>query len=477
MRKATDKPNIILINCDDLGYGDLSCYGSRLNNTPTIDYLATNGIMLTDFYMPAPVCSPSRAGMLTGCYPRRISMDVYGEDKRIVLFPGDPEGLHQSEITIADILKRNGYVTKLVGKWHLGDQPPFLPTRHGFDEFYGLPYSNDMGMIIQYPAYPPLPLMCQEEVIEQQPDQATLTERYVEECVKFIRKYKSEPFFLYLAHMYVHIPLFVPEHFLINSQNGQYGAAVEYIDWATSVIIYELRKAGIENNTILIFTSDNGSTGKKGGSNFPLRGGKGTTWEGGMRVPCIFYWPGVIPAGNKYSGVVTGMDFLPTICALTGSKVPDDRKIDGHDISCILKGELKTRSPYKAFFYYKKDMLEAVRSEKWKLNLCTEELFDLEKNPEETVDVSKGNSLIVSELLKLADTIREDIGDALQNAEGANRRPCGYVENPKTLTYYEKDYPYIVAMYDINGSPRPRSEMYAQPPEKFNKSIIGPQKY
>ena len=243
MREPHDRPNIILVNCDDLGYGDLGCYGSPVNRTPALDRLAGEGLLFTDFYMAAPVCSPSRAAMLTGCYPRRIGMDAYGPERKPVLFPGDAEGLNPDEVTIATLLRRQGYATKLVGKWHVGDQSEFLPTRHGFDEFYGLPYSNDMGMQIQWPGYPPLPLMEDEAIVQQQPDQATLTERYVEQSVRFLRANRDRPFFLYLAHMYVHVPLFVPEHFLLSSRNGQYGAAVECIDWAMGALLHETTAA------------------------------------------------------------------------------------------------------------------------------------------------------------------------------------------------------------------------------------------
>ena len=233
-----NKPNIILINCDDLGYGDLACYGSKVNKTPYLDKMAEEGVRFTDCHVMSPVCSASRSALLTGCYPQRVGMPG-------VLFPGNDIGLHPDEITIGDVLKGQGYRTKIVGKWHVGDQPEFLPTNHGFDEYYGLPYSNDMGIQEKRKNAVPLPLLRNDEVIQEQPDQRGLTERYTEECVKFIRDQKGGPFFLYLAHMYVHVPLFVPQRFLEQSENGGYGGAVECIDWVAGVIFDELKEQGL----------------------------------------------------------------------------------------------------------------------------------------------------------------------------------------------------------------------------------------
>jgi len=263
------KPNILLINCDDLGYGDLGCYGSTVNKTPTIDKMASEGVRFTDFYMASPVCSPSRGAMMTGCYPPRIDFGTF--DGLRVLFPGQGIGLSTDETTIAGALKDVGYATKIVGKWHCGDQPEFLPTRHGFDSYYGLPYSNDMGrqvpdltlddhsLLETRQSRPPLPLLRDEEVIQEQPDQRGLTERYVEESVRFLRENSENPFFLYLAHMHVHLPLYAAERFVNESENGDYGACVAGIDWATEVLLAELNRLGIDENTLIIFTSDNGS--------------------------------------------------------------------------------------------------------------------------------------------------------------------------------------------------------------------------
>lgn len=350
-----NKPNIVLIFCDDLGYGDISCYGSRVNRTPRLDRMAQEGMRFTDFYVASPVCSPSRAALMTGCYPKRIGLDS-GHDF-CVLLPGDPIGLHPEETTIAALLKSAGYATKMIGKWHLGDQPPFLPTRHGFDSYFGLPYSNDM--LPDHSAnnrfhFPPLPLVREEAVAEIDPNQASLTDRYTAEAMEFIQKSAAsgKPFFLYFSHMYVHEPIYTPMKYLSASNNGAYGAAVEHIDSTTGVLLDTLREVGIDEHTLIILTSDNGSNCRGGGSNAPLRGIKGTTWEGGMREPCIMRWLRVIPAGAICREITTTMDFLPTLAHLAAAHVPDDRAIDGHNISTLLLGETDARSPYEAFFYY-----------------------------------------------------------------------------------------------------------------------------
>ena len=362
MSRSDPRPNVILINCDDLGYGDLGCYGSEVHDTPAIDTLAAEGMRLTDFYMGSAVCTPSRGAMLTGCYPPRIGFDDF--DGLHVLFPGMAGGLNPSEITIARLLRDAGYATQMVGKWHCGDQADFLPTRHGFDGWYGLPYSNDMGIQaskfteeeikkikdefgIELPsgAYPPLPLMLDEEVIEAQPDQAALTERYLQESIRFMRSNRDQPFFLYFAHMYVHLPLYVQPQFLAESRNGPYGAAVRCIDWALAVLMAELSALGLSDDTIVIFTSDNGALCRPGeGSNAPLRDVKGTTWEGGIRVPCIVRWPGQIPAGSTTSALTTAMDLYPTIAGWCAAAVPSDRTIDGCDLDAVLRRR-STESP------------------------------------------------------------------------------------------------------------------------------------
>jgi arylsulfatase A-like enzyme len=464
------RPNVLLINCDDLGYGDLGCYGSTLNETPHLDELAEQGVLFTDFYMASPVCSPSRGALLTGCYPPRIG---FGDFNGLsVLFPGFGLGLHPDEVTIAKVLSDSGYATKAVGKWHCGDQPPFLPTRHGFDGYYGIPYSNDMGRQV-WPAegptkeevlashglapdaldQPPLPLLLDEEVLEQQPDQTSLTSRFVDEGLRFIRRNADRPWFLYLAHIYVHLPLYVPETFVSTSRNGTYGGAVAAIDWAAGVLLAELRRLGLEDDTVVIFTSDNGSRGVDGGSNAPLRGAKAWTWEGGMRVPFIVRWPGRVPAGSRCSAVATSMDLYPTLAALAGADVPQDRVIDGRDISALLTGTTD-RSPHDAFFYYRGNDLEAVRAGRWKLHVArrgepVEELYDLDADPSESTDLAGTEREVVLELAQHADRARADLGDARLGIKGSGNRPVGEVDNPTTLTTYDPSHPYFMAEYDL----------------------------
>ncbi|MBC2603219.1 sulfatase family protein [Puniceicoccus vermicola] len=453
------RPNILLINCDDLGYGDLGCYGSTVNQTPAVDRLAADGKRFTDFYMASSVCTPSRGAMLTGCYPRRIGFTEF--DRAGVLFPGDSCGLHPDEITIGTLLNDAGYATALIGKWHCGDQPEFLPTRHGFDHYYGLPYSNDMARRHANPdGYVPLPLMRGEEVIQQQPDQTSLTERYVEESITFMREHRDEPFFLYFAHLHVHLPLLVSERFLKTSQNGPYGAAVECIDWATASLRAELESLGLLDNTIIIFTSDNGSrVSGEGGSNAPLRGTKAQNYEGGIRVPCIVRWPDHVPAGTTCSALTTAMDFLPTLAAAANTKPPEDRVIDGHDATPLwtAPGD-DADSPYEAFFYYRRDEIHAVRKGSWKLHLrihegggrCTDcqELYDLSRDIGETENLFESRPDKVEELMNAFRQGAKTIGDSRNGEPGQDIRPLGRVNNPKPLTVYDPEHPYIIALYD-----------------------------
>ncbi len=472
-----EQPNIVLINCDDLGYGDLGCYGSTAHDTPALDRMAAEGVLLTDFYMASPVCSPSRGAMLTGCYPNRIGFDSF--DGLRVLFPGMGIGLHPDEITIARLLNDAGYVTAMVGKWHCGDQPEFLPTRHGFDQWLGLPYSNDMGIQpdlytseervelseklgfeLPEPLRIPLPLMLDEAVIEAQPDQATLTSRYLQESIRFMRDNRDRPFFLYFAHMYVHLPIYVQERFAAISRNGPYGAAVACIDWAADVLLHELAELGLDDDTIVIFTSDNGALARPGeGSNAPLRANKGTTWEGGQRVPCIVRGPSRIAEGIECSAMATAMDLYTTIASWCGVDVPDDRIIDGRDISDVLDGKT-SESPHEAFYYYSGSNLEAVRSGNWKLHVYksghygsegapTEELYDLDADIGETTDVAADHPDVVARLRQLIDLARHDLGDAVTGVEGARCRPAGRVHDPVTLTTFDPSHPYYMAEYDL----------------------------
>jgi arylsulfatase A-like enzyme len=293
--------------------------------------------------------------------------------------------------------------------------------------------------------------MHNEEVVQEQPDQASVTERYVENAVHFMRENKDQPFFLYFAHMYVHRPCYAPERFVMKSQNGRYGACVECVDWSTGALMQELDKLGLTDNTIVMFTSDNGAEGRQERSCRPLRGHKGTTWEGGQRLPFIVRWPAKIPAGTECSEMITSMDLLPTLASITGGQVPTDRKIDGKDVTPLFLGEEDAKTPHEAFFYYLVDKLEAVRSGKWKLHLERRELYDLEADISESNNVIDDHPDVVERLETLAQACREDIGDSLKEMEGANCRPSGKAENPETITKTDLNHPYVIAMYDLDG--------------------------
>lgn len=436
------RPNFILINCDDLGYGDVGCYGSSKHRTPNIDTMASEGLRLTSFYVTSGVCTPSRSSLMTGCYPRRVSMHV-NEEGRVVLFPGNKKGLHPDEVTIAEVLKARGYATAIVGKWHLGDQPEFLPTRQGFDSYFGIPFSNDMDQKSRpQNNYPPLPLLENESVIETEPDQRLLTRRYTERAVQFITQNKGRPFFLYLPHTFPHWPHFASEQFEGKSANGIYGDCIEELDWSTGEILKTLKSLGIDDRTLVLFTSDNGGVLRNGASNGPLKGGKASTFEGGQRVPCIIRWPGHVPSGKTSDELLTSMDVMPTFAHLAGAKVPEDRIIDGHNVWDVLTGKPRARSPHKAFYYFHLTDLECVRSGRWKLRIrypnrngqprMVTELYDLATDIGETTDVAARNPKIVQQLYRLIESGRRDLGDG--EAKGANQRPAGMVEHAKPLT-------------------------------------------
>lgn len=446
-----ETPNVILLNMDNLGYGDAGCFGSRLHRTPHIDQLAKDGVRFTSFYSASGVCTPSRASLMTGCYPRRINMHVSGKGQ-CVLFPADPRGLHPEEVTIARLLRDQGYATACIGKWHLGDQPPFLPTRHGFSQFFGCPYSEDMVPNDACPDRPPLPLMRDETVVEAPADRSTLTRRYTEESLRFIRANRDRPFFLYLAHA---MPgstdrAFSSPAFQGRSANGPYGDCVEELDWSVGEVMRVLRELGLREKSLVIWTSDNGAVGwtPRQGSNAPLRGWGYETSEGGQRVPCIACWPDRIPAGVVRDDVTTMMDFLPTLAQVAGAPLPCGRILDGHNILPILTNDPDARSPYDepGFFFYYREQLQAVRAGRWKLYLPLErklrnlqgrlelaspagmELYDLRQDIGETREVAAEHPDVVRRLLELAERAREDLGDL--DREGSRQRPAGWVENP-----------------------------------------------
>ncbi len=406
VRDPADRPNFVVVFIDDMGYGDVGAFGSTENRTPHIDAMADEGMKLTSFYAH-PVCTPSRAALLTGSYPIRNGLQTgYWHP---VLMPGDPQGIHPDEVTVAEVLRERGYATGIVGKWHLGDQPEFLPNNHGFDYYYGLPYSNDMSpfMPLNPRNHPPLPLLRNGEVIREIPeDQSFLTAAYTEEALAFIDSNRDRPFFLYLPHSMVHVPLWAGQEFKETSNNGILGDCIEELDWSVGEIRKRLEGHGIAKNTLVLFTSDNGPAR---GSAGPLRGRKGSTYEGGLRVPTVAWWPGTVPAGSEYGDTVTTMDILPTFAALAGADAPVGR-IDGHDVSSILRGSTSEASPYDAFFYYRGYELRAVRSGPWKLH-ADGTLYNLESDVGERHDASKASPDVATRLSKLLDEARRTLGD------------------------------------------------------------------
>lgn len=446
---AADKrpPNVVIVYADDLGYGDLGCFGSTVNRTPNLDQMAADGIRFTDFYVAQAVCSASRAALLTGCYPNRIG--VQG-----ALGPASKNGISDKETTIAQMLKAKGYATAIYGKWHLGHHPQFLPTRHGFDDYFGLPYSNDMWPNHPTAKFPDLPLIAMEKTIEKNPEQSKLTTWYTERAVAFIEKNKEKRFFLYVPHNMPHVPLFISAKFKGKSKNGLYGDVIEEIDWSVGQILAALKKHDLEENTLVIFASDNGpwlSYGAHSGVAGPLREGKGTSFEGGVRVPFIARWKRTIPAGKTCKEPAMTIDMLPTIAAFVGSDLPK-LKIDGKDIGPLLQAKANAKSPQEAYYFYWDKHLQAVRAGQWKLHFAHEyrtvkgkfpaegkpadyvnvklnsSLYDLENDVGETANVADKNPEIVERLTKLADAMRDELGDSAQKKEGKGARAAGKIE-------------------------------------------------
>lgn len=436
-------PNIVLIFCDDLGFGDLSCYGSVWNRTPEIDRMAVEGLRFTDFYAGAPVCTPSRAGLMTGCYARRVDMDLDAQG-RWVLFPVAKKGINPDEILLPEALKKAGYHSAIIGKWHLGDQPGFLPVEHGFDYWFGLPYSNDMEN--KKRGDPPLPLMRNKQVIRQENthrefDQSTLTMLYTREATGWIDDHKDQPFFLYLAHTMPHNPVDARPGFYERTCNPKegFGASVAEISWSTGVILDYLKKENLDRNTLVIFTSDNGGNPHWGASNGILRGHKGQTWEGGIRVPCIAWFPGRIEPGTTCDAHASVIDFFPTFLSLAGIEADDKIKRDGKDISGYLVNPGGQPEP-RAFFYWHVGYLEAVRYGDWKLHLAGEfsrkeqkepELYNLRNDPRETTDLAAENPDVVEKLTSMAEKQKQALGTS--TVKGPEVRQTIRVENPVPL--------------------------------------------
>ncbi len=418
--KTGRKPHFVIIFCDDLGYGDLGCYGHPTIRTPNLDRMAAEGQKWTDFYVGASVCTPSRAALLTGRLPIRSGMC---SDRRRVLFPESAGGLPENEVTIAEALKPQGYTSACIGKWHLGHLPQYLPTSNGFDYYYGIPYSNDMDRVggegrqaffDPKVEYWNVPLMRNEEIIERPADQNTVTKRYAEEAVRFIERSKDRPFFLYLAHTMVHVPLFVSDKFRDTSARGLFGDAVEEIDWSVGRILDTLRREKLTENTLVVFTSDNGPWlifDQHGGSAGLLREGKGCTFEGGMREPCLTWWPGTIkPAVINEIGAT--MDLYTTILKLAGAEAPSDRIVDGLDLRPVLFG--KGPSPRDTMFYYRGTQLYAVRKGPYKAHFITQSaygndkpvkhetplLYHLGHDPSEKHDVAKSHPEVIADILR-----------------------------------------------------------------------------
>lgn len=461
------QPNIVLVFTDDQGYADVGCFGAKGFDTPNLDRMAAEGTRFTSFYVAQAVCTASRAALMTGCYANRVSMSG-------ALNHTSRTGIHPDERLLPELCKSRGYTTAIFGKWHLGTLVQFGPLRNGFDQYLGIPYSNDNSKyhpIIR--DMPPLPLYDGEQVVELDPDQSQFTQRFTQRAVQFIEANKDRPFFLYVPHVMPHVPIFASDRFLGRTRRGLYGDVIEEIDWSVGRILAAVRKHGLDEQTLVIFTSDNGpflSYGDHAGSAAPLREGKLTTFEGGIRTPCIMRWPGKIPAGRVCDQLIASIDLLPTIAGLIGADLPPKR-IDGKDIWPVISGCADATTPHQAFFYYAGRELQAVRGGRWKLHFPHDyltvagppghdgkpsnfdklqpksiqqsgirgiasrhgykvlriglSLYDLQTDPGETRNVAKEHPEIVTRLSELAEPARADLGDALTGREGSGIRPAG----------------------------------------------------
>ncbi len=465
-KKQPDRslPNVVIIFIDDQGYGDIGPNGAIDYITPNIDKLASEGMRFTNFYAAQAVCSASRAGLLTGCYPNRVGISG-------ALMPWAKIGISDQEMTIAQLLKQKGYATGMVGKWHLGDKRPFLPLQHGFDDYLGLPYSNDMwpvdfdGTPVTKDSpkpwkakYPPLPIIDGNEKVGEirtLDDQGKLTTMYTERALKFINEHHNEPFFLYMAHSMVHVPLGVSDKFKGKSKQGMFGDVMMEVDWSVGEVMKALDKYGLTDNTLVIYTSDNGpwlNFGNWAGSTGGLREGKGTSWEGGQREPCIMRWPGVIPEGTICNKLSSTIDILPTLADITGAKLPD-HIIDGVNILPLMKGEENANPRNVFYYYYQRNSLEAVRKGHWKLVLPHKyrsyvgvppghdgfpgpyahdstdlALYNLRRDPGERYNVIDLHPEVVKDIMAEVEKARADLGDDLTGNPGKNRRPPGKLE-------------------------------------------------
>jgi len=461
-KQINKAPNVVIIFMDDMGYGDPACYNGLLYQTPNIDKLAAEGMRFTNFYAAQAVCSASRAALLTGCYPNRIGISG-------ALAPWSKIALNPKEETIASVLKKSGYKTGMVGKWHLGSKAPYLPLHYGFDEYLGLPYSNDMWPVdydgkpitdttnnrIKYPILPLLEGDKPVRYIKTLEDQGELTSIYTKRATEFIKKNKNAPFFLYLAHSMVHVPIAASPRFKGKSKLGLFGDVMMEVDWSVGEVMKSLRENGIDQNTVVVFTSDNGpwlNFGNHAGNTGGFREGKGASFEGGQREPCIARWPGKIPAGTICNKISSTLDLLPTIAQLCGATLPAN-KIDGVNIASLLFNQPEANPRDELAYYYKSNDLEAIRKGKWKLVFPhssrtykkylpgkdgypapTPEvpvelaLYDLSSDPGETQDVKANHADIVSQLELVANKYREDLGDNLTKKTGANVRKPAFVE-------------------------------------------------
>ncbi|MCX7826913.1 MAG: sulfatase [Verrucomicrobiae bacterium] len=454
---AARLPNIVIIFCDDLGYADVGCFGAKGYTTPHLDRMAGEGVRFTNFHVAQAVCSASRAGLLTGCYPNRIG--IHG-----ALSPKSDHGIAGGEMTLAEMMKQKGYATGMAGKWHLGHHPQFLPVHHGFDEYLGLPYSNDMWP--HHPVakpgkggYPPLPMIEGDRAVKvglTGKDQEQLTTQYPERAVRFIERHKDRPFFFYLAHSMPHVPLYVSDKFRGKTARGLFGDVIAEIDWSVGQVLDALQRCGVADNTWVIFTSDNGpwlSYGDHAGSAEPLREGKGTSWEGGTRVPCIMRWPGRLRAGTSSDAMLMTIDLLPTIAKLIGARLPA-HKMDGLDVWPLIAGEKGAQNPHEAYaFYYANNQLQGVVTGdgRWKLQfphtyhtlagkpggkgglpakyeqheVKQPELYDLQNDVSETRNVIADHPDIVKRLEAFAEKMRADLGDTLTKRKGSGVREPG----------------------------------------------------